>query len=166
VTQAAKCLTILACALGAFPGGANAQDPIPIRAVAGTPAESLYRVRGVDPEACGTVPLVRSNSRGEVRDTVFTMDMLERRPHLRRVGPPHYSADDVRGRDIRSFAVLSVLLEANGQPSQVQVLRSSGNRRVDEALRQSLMESFFNPARRGGRNAAVLFCQTVTVTPP
>ncbi|MEK6769322.1 MAG: hypothetical protein AABY85_10095 [Gemmatimonadota bacterium] len=121
----------------AGPPAAAAQDPIYTRRT-GPPPDSLWRMR-LDPAACGApIPLVRATPSGQVRDTVFPVEMLDRLPDLMRVDPPSYPAVMTRtGFD--AFVVLSVLVEANGQPSRVMVARTSRHRGVDSAIRESML---------------------------
>jgi outer membrane biosynthesis protein TonB len=117
----------------------------------------------LDPAACGApIPLVRATPSGQVRDTVFPVEMLDRLPDLMRVDPPSYPAVMTRtGFD--AFVVLSVLVEANGQPSRVMVARTSRHRGVDSAIRESMLRSWYRPALRRGRPVPVMLCQTVAV---
>lgn len=140
-----------------------AQDPLYTVPSRERPADSLTRVR-LAPGSCGAeIPLVRATPTGEVRDTVFPAQMLDRLPAIRRLDQPQYPAEVTR-TGLEAAVVLSVVVEASGLPSRVYVVRSSRNRAVDEAIRQAVLRGWYWPAQRRGRAVAVWICQTVAVS--
>ncbi len=64
--------------------------------------------------------------------------------------PPPYPPDAVR-QQIEGVVTLRVLVDVDGTPLEVEIKRSSGNRRLDEAARRQIMRKWrFKPAIRDG----------------
>ncbi|RMG60924.1 MAG: energy transducer TonB [Deltaproteobacteria bacterium] len=55
-----------------------------------------------------------------------------------------------RKRGLEGVVLLSVLVDREGRPKEVRVLRSSGNSLFDERARNSAMKALFEPAYLGG----------------
>jgi len=64
--------------------------------------------------------------------------------------PPPYPAEAVR-QQIEGVVTLRVLVDVDGTPLEVEIKRSSGNRRLDEAARRQILRKWrFKPAIRDG----------------
>jgi protein TonB len=56
---------------------------------------------------------------------------------------------------IEGTVLLKVLVDETGQPVDVAIERSSGDRRLDKAAREQVLQRWrFHPAQRGGRAIA------------
>ena len=64
--------------------------------------------------------------------------------------PPPYPPEAVR-QQIEGVVTLRVLVDVDGTPLEVEIKRSSGNRRLDEAARRQILRKWrFKPAVRDG----------------
>jgi protein TonB len=62
---------------------------------------------------------------------------------------PRYPAASVRAHE-EGTVVLRVLVDAAGAPQRVEIAKSSGHARLDEAARESIMAARFRPVLRDG----------------
>lgn len=65
------------------------------------------------------------------------------------VAPMRYPPDALRRRE-QGTVLLRVFVSADGVPEQVEILRSSGSTRLDNAARDSIRRSRFRPVLRNG----------------
>lgn len=66
-----------------------------------------------------------------------------------RLSPPRYPAEALASR-VEGTVILRVLVGLDGSPSQVEIDRSSGDLRLDEAARAKVSDWRFNPASKAG----------------
>jgi protein TonB len=65
--------------------------------------------------------------------------------------PPPYPRDALIG-GLQGTVLLQILVDVDGRPLQVDVHRSSGHRRLDDAARKFVLKHWtFRPAMRNGR---------------
>ncbi len=70
-----------------------------------------------------------------------------------RAAPPVYPRESQRRRE-RGTVILRVLVDAEGRPAQIQVERSSGFERLDEAARDAVAKFLFRPYEVNGTKQA------------
>jgi protein TonB len=66
-----------------------------------------------------------------------------------RAPAPVYPRDSSRRRE-RGTVVLRVLVDAQGRPAQIQLERSSGYSRLDDAARAAVQQALFRPYEVNG----------------
>ena len=68
---------------------------------------------------------------------------------------PRYPPESKRARE-EGLVVLSVLIDESGRAKSVDIFRSSGHPRLDEAARRAIAHSLFKPYLEGGTPRAAL----------
>jgi TonB family protein len=68
----------------------------------------------------------------------------------RRLAPPQYPADALAERK-QGTVLLQLVVDTGGDVDSIEVVRSSGDARLDEAAKSTVMTWTFNPARRSGK---------------
>ena len=66
------------------------------------------------------------------------------------MNPPKYPPEEAR-RNIQGTVILIITVDANGNATDVEVERSSGNRNLDRAAVQAARRWRFNAASEGGK---------------
>jgi len=105
-----------------------------------TPQEIIIETETVS-EVTGTA----INSSGPVSTVAPMVESVE----YLRAAPPVYPRESQRRRE-HGTVILRVLVDADGRPAQVQVERSSGFERLDDAAREAVEKFLFRPYEVNG----------------
>jgi len=102
----------------------------------------------VETDAITPPPVVTTSSISEPGPTVVAPPVIETVEYVRAPAPA-YPTESSRRRE-RGVVMLRVLVDALGRPVQIQVERSSGYTRLDDAARAAVQKALFRPYEVNG----------------
>jgi periplasmic protein TonB len=128
-----------------------APPPQDIAFVLTPPPDVAYETDSITPP-----PVVATTAITDPGAAVVTPDVVESVEYVRAPAPV-YPSESSRRRE-RGTVLLRVLVDALGRPAQIQLERSSGHARLDDAARDAVQKALFRPYEVNGvaRPAQVL----------
>lgn len=99
-------------------------------------------------ESIATTPVTTTYAIADPGATAWVPPVVESVEYVRAPAPV-YPRDSSRRRE-RGTVVLRVLVDAQGRPAQIQLERSSGYSRLDDAARAAVQQALFRPYEVNG----------------
>jgi protein TonB len=106
------------------------------------PPELAFETESITPPEVATTAIAPPQTQ------TMTPPMIEEIEYVR-APAPRYPAESQRGRE-RGTVLLRVLVDAVGRPAQIQIERSSGYARLDDAARVAVEKALFRPHEVNG----------------